>query len=106
MLIGIRLSDLSLRSKVLLAVATLLLAAGVAAWLLIPAKPAWPLSLWLLAIIVLGLYWLSFLLDFRGRLSRSQALLASAFALLPWVMVLVVVLAFLTMPSSHPAATP
>lgn len=104
MLIGIHLSDLSLRSKLLLVVATALLAAGVATWLWVPAGPAWPLTLWLLAIVVLGLYWLSFLLDFRGRLARSQALLATAFALLPWVLVLVVVLAFLLLPSSRPAA--
>lgn len=72
MLIGIRLSELSRRSKALLAVSIVLLAAGIATLAWPPVNAAWPLAVWLLAVIALGLYWLSFLLDFRSRLTPPQ----------------------------------
>ena len=94
MLIGIRLSDLSRRSRWLLALASLLFVAGIALYLFAPAPVVRLLRVWLLAVVALGLYWLSFLADFRGRLNRGQALVASLFALLPWVLVLVIVLGY------------
>lgn len=101
MLIGIQFSDLSKRSKALLGVATLLLGAGLVAHLSGATTAAWTLTLWMLTVLVLGVYWLSFLVDFRGRLSRPQIALATAFALLPWVMVLGLAIGFLMLTSSH-----
>lgn len=91
MLIGVRLSDLSRRSRWLLAFATLAFAAGLALVLFAPHASLRVLQVWLLAVVALGAYWLSFLADFRGRLGRGQTLVASLFALLPWVLVIVVV---------------
>lgn len=94
MLIGIRLSDLGRRSRWLLAIATLAFAGGLVLMWLAPGNSLRLLQAWLFAIIALGGYWLSFLADFRGRLSRTQVLLATAFALLPWIVVIAVVLRF------------
>lgn len=104
MLIGIQFSELSSRSKALLVVATLLLVGGVVAHLALAAPAAWTLTFWLLTVLVLGMYWLSFLMDFRGRLTRPQMVLATAFALLPWLLVLGVVVGFLLLTSGHPPA--
>lgn len=103
MLIGIRLSELSRRSKALLAVSIVLLAAGIATLAWPPVNAAWPLAVWLLAVIALGLYWLSFLLDFRSRLTPPQLAMATAFALLPWLLVLALVVAYLLQPVAAPA---
>ncbi|MGH8033077.1 MAG: hypothetical protein ACREO8_12125 [Luteimonas sp.] len=100
-LIGIRFSELSTRSKSLLGVATLLLAAGAVAHWTRAASTAWTLTLWLLTVLVLGVYWLSFLVDFRGRLTRPQIVLATAFALLPWLLVLGIVIGFLMLTAQH-----
>ena len=94
MLIGIQLSDLSRRSRWLLALASLAFLAGVAMLLLAPEPAVRLLRVWLFAVIALGAYWLSFLSDFRGRLNRSQTLVASLFALLPWILVLVIVFGY------------
>lgn len=94
MLIGIQLSDLSRRSRWLLAIASLAFLAGLAMTIAAPEPAVRLLRLWLLAVIALGAYWLSFLLDFRGRLSRSQTIVASLFALLPWILVLAIVLGY------------
>ena len=94
MLIGIELSDLGRRSRWLLAIASLAFAGGVAMLLLAPEPAIRLLQVWLFAVVALGLYWLSFLLDFRGRLNRSQTIVASLFALLPWILVIVIVLGF------------
>jgi hypothetical protein len=63
------------------------------------------LRVWLFAIVALGVYWLSFLKDFRGRLNRSQTLVASLFALLPWILVIVIVLGYpqILLPAAAPA---
>lgn len=105
MLIGIQFSDLSTRSRTLLCVATVLLAAGAAAHLSSALSAAWTLTFWLLTVLVLGMYWLSFLVDFRGRLTRPQIVLATAFALLPWLLVLGIVVGFLMLTSGHVPAT-
>lgn len=94
MLIGIQLSDLSRRSRWLLLVATLAFAAGVALYLLAPEPGVRLLRVWLGAVLALGVYWLSFLLDLRERLTRAQTIVASLFALLPWVLVILIVLVF------------
>lgn len=94
MLIGIRFSDLSPRSKLLLVVAELLVVAGVAVWALRPDSQVWMLRLGMLAVLAFGAYWLSFLADFRGRLDRGQIALASALGLLPWAFIVVLALAF------------
>ena len=94
MLIGIQLSDLSRRSRWLLAIASLAFLAGLAMLFLAPEPAVRLLRLWLFAIVALGLYWLSFLKDFRGRLNRSQTLVASLFGLLPWILVLVIVFGY------------
>ncbi len=94
MLIGIQLSDLSRRSRWLLALASLAFLAGVAMLFLAPEPTVRLLRVWLFAVIALGVYWLSFLKDFRGRLSRSQTIVASLFALLPWILVLVIVFGY------------
>jgi hypothetical protein len=92
MLIGIRLSDLGRRSRWLLAIASLLFAIALAATFFIPQSPRWMLRAWLLAILFLGGYWLSFLADLRGRLGRWQLALASLFGLLAWLLVLAILL--------------
>lgn len=92
MLIGVRLSDLGLRSKLLLGVATLAFLAGLCVLVFAPQASVRLLQVWLFAIVALGAYWLSFLADLRGRLARGQLLLASLFALLPWILVVAVVL--------------
>jgi hypothetical protein len=94
MLIGIQLSDLSRRSRWLLAIASLAFFAGVALLFLAPEPSIRLLRLWLFAVVALGVYWLSFLVDFRGRLNRSQTIVATLFALLPWILVIVIVLGF------------
>ncbi len=101
MLIGIQFSDLSTRSKALLGAASLLLGVGLVLHLSGAATAAWTLTLWMLTVVVLGVYWLSFLMDFRGRLSRPQIVLATAFALLPWVMVLGLVVGYLVLTSAR-----
>lgn len=94
MLIGIRFSELSTRSKALLVVAELLVVAGVAVWAFRPEAQVWMLRLGLAAVLAFGAYWLSFLSDFRGRLGQGQILVASALGLLPWLFVAVLALAF------------
>lgn len=94
MLIGIQLSDLSRRSRWLLLLATLAFAAGLALLALAPEPATRLLQVWLGAVVALGLYWVSFLLDFRGRLQGGQLVVASLFALLPWILVIVLVLGF------------
>lgn len=94
MLIGIQFSELSARSKALLIVAEVLVVGGVAVWLLAPQQQVWMLRFGLLAVLAFGGYWLSFLDDFRGRLDRGQIALASALGLLPWVLVVVLAVAY------------
>ena len=94
MLIGIQLSELSRRSRWLLLLATLAFAAGLAMLAFAPEPAARLLRVWLAAVVALGLYWLSFLLDFRGRLQGGQLVVASLFALLPWILVIALVLGF------------
>jgi len=94
MLIGFQLSDLSRRSKLLLALATALLAGGVLLAWLQPEPATRLLRVFLLAILALGAYWLSFLADAGPRLSRLQMVVATVFGLVPWVLVLVLVLAY------------
>ena len=94
MLIGIRLSDLGRRSRWLLALASVAFAATIVLWLLAPAPSVRLLQAWLLAVVLLGLYWLSFLADFRARLGGAQLVVATLFALLPWILVLAIVFAF------------
>lgn len=94
MLIGIQLSDLSQRSRWLLALASLAFAIGLAMLILAPEPPVRLMRVWLGAVVALGLYWVSFLLDFRGRLGGAQLVVASLFALLPWILVLVLLLGF------------
>lgn len=92
MLIGTRLSDLGGRSRWLLAIASLLFFIALAATFLIPQTVLWMLRAWLLAILFLGGYWLSFLFDLRGRLGTWQLALASAFGVLAWILVVVMLL--------------
>ena len=94
MLIGIEFGDLGRRSKVLLVVSALLVCGGAAlyAWAPLPAERL--LRVGLLSILALGAYWLSFLADFRGRLDRTQIILATALGLLPWLLVLVLAVFF------------
>ena len=94
MLIGIQLSDLSQRSRWLLALASLAFAIGLGMLVLAPEPPVRLMRVWLGAVVALGLYWVSFLLDFRGRLGGAQLVVASLFALLPWILVLVLLLGF------------
>lgn len=94
MLVGVRLSDLSRRSRWLLAAAALAFFAAVALSVFAPGAAIGVLRAWLLAVVVLGLYWVSFLADARGRLGTGQMVLASLFALLPWILVVAIVLAF------------
>ena len=92
MLIGTRLSDLGGRSRWLLAIASLLFFIALAATFLSPQSVLWMLRAWLLAILFLGGYWLSFLFDLRGRLGTWQLALASAFGVLAWILVVVMLL--------------
>ena len=78
MLIGIEYSQLGRRTRFLL-----LVAAGAVLYFWQPDPPERLLRVGLLTILVLGAYWLSFLSEFRGRLDRSQVLVASALGLLP-----------------------
>ena len=94
MLIGIELSDLSRRSRWLLAIATLGILAGLSLLFVAPEPTLRLLRVWLFAVVALGVYWVSFLMDFRGRLSRSQSIVATLFALLPWILVIVIVLGY------------
>ena len=104
-LIGIQFCDLSLRSRCLLVLASLSMLAGMAMLVLAPDPAVRLMQVWLLAIVLLGLYWLSFLMDFRARLARSQLLVASLFALLPWVLVIALILGYpqILFPSGTPA---
>lgn len=106
MLIGVRLSDLGRRSRWLLALATLAFAVAVAMLFLSPDPAVRLLRAWLFAVIALGAYWLSFLVDFRGRLGRMQSLLATLFALLPWILVIAIVLAYPQILLPMPPAAP
>lgn len=90
MLIGIEFSELGRRSKVLLIVSGVLLAIGLALYWWQPDPPQRLMRIGLLSVLMLGAYWLSFLSDFRGRLTRMQILLASALGLLPWLMMLAI----------------
>lgn len=92
MLIGVRLSDLGRRSRWLLAIASALFLVALAATFLFPQSPLWMLRAWLLAILFLGGYWLSFLADLRGRLGAWQLALASLFGVLAWLLVLAMLL--------------
>ena len=92
MLIGVRLSDLGHRSRWLLAIASALFFVAVVATFFIPQSPLWMLRAWLLAILFLGSYWLSFLVDLRGRLGPGQLALASLFGVLAWILVVAMVL--------------
>ena len=92
MLIGVRLSDLGRRSRWLLAIASALFMVALASTFLAPQSPLWTLRLWLLAILFLGSYWLSFLADLRGRLGTWQLALASLFGVLAWLLVVTMLL--------------
>lgn len=92
MLIGVHLSDLGRRSRWLLAIASALFVAALAVTFLAPQPALWMLRMWLLAILFLGGYWLSFLADLRGRLGTWQLALASLFGVLAWLLVLAMVL--------------
>jgi hypothetical protein len=92
MLIGIQLSDLGRRSKWLLAIASASFLVAVVATFVVPQPPLWMLRAWLLAILFLGAYWLSFLVDLRGRLGTWQLALASLFGVLAWFLVLAMLL--------------
>ncbi|MDQ3495060.1 MAG: hypothetical protein M3485_05915 [Pseudomonadota bacterium] len=94
MLIGIEYSELSRRSRALLLLAGALIALAAGLYWFAPEPPQRFLRMTLLAILVLGAYWLSFLADFRGRLRRSQVFVATALGLLPWFLVLMLVLLF------------
>ena len=88
MLIGVRLSDLGSRSRWLLAIACALFFIALVATFFIPQSQVWMLRAWLLAILFLGGYWISFLADLRGRLGSWQLALASLFGVLAWLLVL------------------
>jgi hypothetical protein len=88
MLIGFGLSDLGWRSKLLLALAAVLLLVALAVQWIAPEPPLRAMRLFLLAIVALGAYWLSFLVDAGPRLGRVQAAVAAAMGLLPWILVL------------------
>jgi hypothetical protein len=91
-LVGVHLSDLGRRSKWLMAIASALFLVALVATFVVPQSPLWILRLWLLAILFLGGYWLSFLADLRGRLGTWQLALASLFGLLAWLLVLAMLL--------------
>lgn len=92
MLIGVELGDLSRRSRWLLVAATLLFVIGLGLYFFAPEPATRLIRAWLLAILVLGSYWVSFLVDMNGKLERGQLLLASAFGLLAWGLVIAMVL--------------
>ena len=92
MLIGIEYSQLGRRTRFLLWLSGALVAAGAVLYFWQPDPPERLLRVGLLTILALGAYWLSFLAEFRGRLSRSQVLVASALGLLPWLLVLALLL--------------
>ena len=94
MLIGIQLSDLSRRSRWLLAGASVAFLACLTLLFVAPEPAIRLMRIALLAVVALGAYWVSFLLDFRGRLNRSQVIVATLFALLPWIRVIVIVVGF------------
>lgn len=94
MLIGIQWSDLSLRSRCLLVVASLGILASLGFQFLAPEPVVRLMQAWLATIVLLGVYWLSFLADFRARLAGGQLVVASLFALLPWILVIALVLAY------------
>ena len=105
MLIGIQLSDLSRRSRWLLAGASLAFLACLGMLFVAPEPAIRLMRIALLAVVALGAYWVSFLLDFRGRLNRSQVIVATLFALLPWILVIVIVVGFpqILLPATHAA---
>lgn len=92
MLIGIRLSDLGRRSRWLLAISSALFFIALVGSFFIPQSPLWLLRAWLLAIVFLGSYWISFLIDLRGRLGTWQLALASLFGMLAWLLVVAILL--------------
>ena len=94
MLIGIQLSDLSRRSRWLLAGASVAFLACLTLLFVAPEPAIRLMRIALLAVVALGAYWVSFLLDFHGRLNRSQVIVATLFALLPWILVIVIVVGF------------
>ncbi|MDO5506230.1 MAG: hypothetical protein Q4F49_08085 [Pseudoxanthomonas suwonensis] len=94
MLIGIELSDLSRRSRWLMLLAMLAFGAGLALYFLAPEPATRLLRVWLLAILLLGGYWVSFLVDTSARLRTGQLLLASAFGILAWLLVAAIVLLY------------
>jgi hypothetical protein len=91
MLVGIEYGDLGRRTRVLLWISVALVSAGAVLWAWRPGPPEQLLRVGLLAVLALGAYWLSFLAEFRGRLTPAQVLVASLLGLLPWLMVLVLV---------------
>lgn len=105
MLIGIQLSDLSWRSRWLLAGASLAFLACLILLFAAPEPAVRLMRIALLAVVALGAYWVSFLLDFRGRLNRSQVIVATLFALLPWILVIIIVVGFpqILLPTMHAA---
>ena len=94
MLIGVRFGELSRRSKLLLLAASALFPFALGLYFIAPAPASRLIQAWLLAILLLGGYWLSFLADMNQRLARGQLLLASAFGLLAWGLVLAMVLLY------------
>jgi hypothetical protein len=94
MLIGTQYSELSRRSRVLLVLAGTLIALAAGLYGFAPEPPERFLRITLLAILVLGAYWLSFLADFRGRLKRTEIFVATLLGLLPWLLVLSLVMLF------------
>ncbi|GAB3728604.1 hypothetical protein GCM10028862_06220 [Luteimonas pelagia] len=94
MLIGFGLSDLGWRSKLLLALAFVLLGVALGVQWIAPEPPLRVMRLFLLAIVALGAYWLSFLADAGPRLGRVQAAVAAAMGLLPWILVLALLFAW------------
>jgi hypothetical protein len=94
MLIGFQLSDLSRRSRWLLALAAALLALALGLQWLQPEPPLRVMRMFLLAIVALGAYWLSFLADTGPRLTRLQAAVAAAFGVLAWLLVLAMLFAW------------
>jgi len=105
MLIGIQLSDLSRRSRWLLTGASVAFLACLTLLFVAPEPAIRLMRIALLAVVALGAYWVSFLLDFRGRLNRSQVIVATLFALLPWILVIIIVVGFpqILMPTTHAA---
>lgn len=94
MLIGIELSQLSRRSRWLMLLSMLALLAALGLYLWAPQPGTRLLRAWLLAILLLGSYWVSFLVDVSDRLRFAQLLLASAFGILAWLLVAAIVLLY------------